>query len=428
VLRFVAFIGINFAVVTVANGYYVFLKLNATPSFQLTISAFKVVWNGLCAPALSRFLLRPRTSYAMVELVVSLCNTIVIPVLATIFVSPDCFNHAFVQQNEIQVSYTSDLCMAQGASGCAQDMETTDFISFHPPYLYNYQCSYAFTEIYAPAYVYVCLFATFGIPLLEIVLVRLHSAATPGTRWFAVIDTVIPRILKPPFPDSASATTATTSAVGAVQQPQRNLMRPYFDASQGAVTQLTYLALLMTLGVVFPPLAAAIVLTMVVTTLEMRVKIGRFLSAAAGVSAEHSSVCAAVLESECSGVASKPTLRGAMWAIFTVSGVFYGLFLFDTLGVNTSFREAFWVLFAFPASTLLWYGAFMALHRWYPAWVGDGGDRGAGEERPSGFETKARLESGSTTIRTISAMRVEQGEQGGGSQQEDTFNVLSGQL
>lgn len=82
---------INFTVVAAVNVCYVFLKLNTTPSFQLTISAFKVGWNGVVSPMLSRYYLRPSSDHNTLELLVALTNTIVIPILAVVFVSPDCF-------------------------------------------------------------------------------------------------------------------------------------------------------------------------------------------------------------------------------------------------------------------------------------------------------------------------------------------------
>jgi Leucine-rich repeat (LRR) protein len=412
-LRCAAYIFVNFLVVGIVNIYYVFLKLNSTPAFQLTISAFKVVWNGLCSPALSRYFLRPRTHHSTLELFVSLSNTIVIPILAVVFVSPDCFYHAFVQESEISISSSSEVCIAQGAASCAVSSEVQDTVSFHPPFLYNFQCSYVFAEFYVPAFVYVCLFSTFGIPLLELTLVTLHKRAVQGTRWFALLDRIVPRILKP--------TTASVPE-GQVCNP----LRPYFDATQFIITQVTYLCLLMTFGAVFPPLAASILLTMVVTSLVTRIKIGRFLRNA--TDREHSGY-KELVEQECRGVASYSALKKAMWMIIIISAVFYALFMFDTLGTSAGFHGSFWILIVFPLMSCVLYCAYCGVRRVRPDLLeprtGPADQDGADPARSESADArqKTRLHSGAGVLKTITATRED-----GPGEHGDTFNVLSGQL
>jgi Leucine-rich repeat (LRR) protein len=407
------YVVINFAVVGVVNAYYVFLKLNSAPSFQLTISAFKVVWNGYCSPALSRYFLRPRTQHSSLELFVALTNTIAIPVLAMAFVSPDCFYHAFVQEDAVSIASTVDVCLARQANGhCVADGPATDVASFRPPFVYNYQCTYSFAEFYVPAFVYVCLFNVFGTPLLEVGLSWLHHRASPGTRWFAVIDRITPRIHK-----------ATTESAAPVQRS--NPLRPYFDATQFSIAQLTYICLLLTFGAVFPPLAASIALTMVCTIAETRLKVGRFLTSAK--ERGHTGY-GAIVEQECAGVASLLTLQRALWMIFAFAAVFLGLFMFDTIGTSRGFQHAYWVLFAFPAATVGIYAVYVAVVRWRPDLLSSSGSAGAdntGTSSAPAGEGKTRLQSGSTTVRTFSAM---QAPASSATTEEMTFNVLLNEL
>lgn len=102
-------------------------------------------------------------------------------------------------------------------SKCVIGVGSIEIVTFSPPFIYNYQCSYVFAEFYVPAFIYVCLLATFGVPLLEIIMVYLHDRAVPGTHWFTFINTVTPRILKP--------------TIANVTFP-RNVLTPYFDATQ----------------------------------------------------------------------------------------------------------------------------------------------------------------------------------------------------
>lgn len=381
---------INFTVVGLVNIYYVFLKLNSTPSFQLTISAFKVVWNGLAFPMLSRYFLRPRAEHTTLELFVALANTIAIPILAVVFVSPDCFYHAFERESDISVSYTAYVCSLSLVPGeCIVDTGVYELVTFPPPYLYNFQCSYVFAEFYVPAFIYVCLFATFGVPLVEVMLVYLHSRATPGTRWFAFIDKVAPRILKPV---SQHATFP------------RNVIRPYFDATQFVTTQLTYLALLLTFGVVFPPLAFALGFTMVATNVLTRAKVGRFL---------HNAISArlggydSTIAAECANISGVAMLRRSVWMILNLSAIFYGLFMFDTIGTTTGFKQSFWVLIVVPLFPTFCYGAYRLCARFVPqeiASVLHFTAQGRASASDSSINAKDLAER--ANVRTISALHI----------------------
>ena len=322
------FVAINFGVVGVVNAYYVFVKLNSSTAYQVIISVFKIVWSSLCAPYLSRRLLHPRPAYATLELAVSLFNTIVIPIICVIFVSPDCFYHVFVMQSDLSVTNLSTECVAQGPSGCVVSLLTVENLEFPPPYLYTFQCSYVFAEFYVPAFIYVCLIASFGVPLIEICLVWLHSHTTDGSLLHSGIHRILPRVLKKINCD-------------AVPIEGRDRLRPFFDATQFVVTQLTYLCLLMTFGAVFPPLAASLALTMVCTTFSARLKVGRLLTHARAASLVG---YREIVEEECAGVAPPPMLRRSMWMIVHLSAAFYALSLFDTNGIEAGFQRAYWLL------------------------------------------------------------------------------------
>lgn len=329
----ILFVIINLGVVGLVNVYYVFLKLNSTSAYQFMISAFKIVWSSLCAPYLSRRLLHPRTKFFLLEFIVSLCNTIVVPIIVVIFVSPDCFYNVFVPQADIYVRYETDQCLAQGVGGyCDVSDIESQILYFPPPYLYNFQCSYVFAEFYVPAFIFVCLIATFGVPLLECFVIFLHSRAVDGTAPFACIDRILPRVLKRLVGDAAPVA-------------ERDRLRPICDATQYIIAQLTYLCLLMTFGAVFPPLAVALAVTMLCTATFTRLKVGRLL-----INARNGNFVGydAIVEAECAGIAPSHVLAQCMWAVVHLSAAFYALFLFDTLGDARGFGGAYWVLIVVP--------------------------------------------------------------------------------
>lgn len=120
-------------------------------------------------------------------------------------------------------------------------------------------------NFYAAAFIYVSVFTSFGLPLIELILIYLHRRAVPNTRWFWLMDKLLPRILRPIQLDSSLI-------------PARSIIRPYFDATQFLVSQLTFLSFILTLGVVSPPLDVALAATMVAVAGVTMLKVGRFLT------------------------------------------------------------------------------------------------------------------------------------------------------
>jgi hypothetical protein len=175
------------------------------------------------------------------------------------------------------------------------------------------------------------------LPVAQVVLQRLHSRAVVGTRWFAVLGSVLPRILKP-LPRDESGDAGAESAT-------RNIFVPIFDASQHLITLLSYLALLLTFGAVFPPLAVCFTVSMAAMVLFTKLKVGRFLVNAREA---HMPGQVAIVEQECAGVGEPGTLVRAVSMIAVSAGVFYTLFLFDTLGDQRGLSGAYWVLIITP--------------------------------------------------------------------------------
>jgi hypothetical protein len=221
---------------------------------------------------------------------------------------------------------------------CTKEAVAVAQTSYSPPFDYSYQCSSSFITYYAPAYVIMCIIAGFALPLAQVVLQRLHARAVARTRWFALLDMMLPRVLKP--------LCAVLNADGTAIASVRNLYAPVFDASQHLITLLTYLALTLTFGAVFPPLAVCFAVTIVCMVFFTRLKVGRFLVNAREANQPGQ---VAIVEQECAGVGEPGILVRAVSMIAVSAGVFYTLFLFDTLGDRWGLSRAYWVLIVTPA-------------------------------------------------------------------------------
>jgi len=239
----IVYVMLNFSVVGTVNVAFIATSLY-TPSlrYQVAISTFKIGWSAFFLPYLSRWVVYElsarRNDVFGLELFVSLMNNIALPYLAVLAVSSDCFFDLY-----------------RGAL-----MQYDSYSVYENGYYYSYQCAYTYFNYYAVPFMYVCMFTTFGQPIVEYVLLQLHYYAPAGSVWYIILNRVVPRVLKP--------IETNTELILA-----RNVFRPYFDSTQFLVSLFTNLALILTLGVVFPPLALCLAVTMVATMLYAMLKV-----------------------------------------------------------------------------------------------------------------------------------------------------------
>jgi hypothetical protein len=215
--------------------------------------------------------------------------------------------------------------------------------------------------------VYLGLAAGAGAPLAKVLAVKMLERAVPGSRWHSVLVAIIPRILKPPVAsDTLGSAASSTSADG-----RKVMQQPFFDANNLIVSLITYLGILLTFGVVFPPLAVAMCATMLSVAWQMKLSAGRFI-----YNANAANIPSAIdaLEYACRGAVSMEKLRRSIFAIICICCCFYSLFLFDTLGDDVGLHKSLWVLFVMPSFPFLIYGAIKV--RSY--WARDGDERQLG--------------------------------------------------
>ena len=111
----------------------------------------------------------------------------------------------------------------------------------------------------------------------------------------------------------------------------------------------------------FPPLALALAVTLLATTIIDKLKIGRFM-----LIAKENNVLAKyyeLIEQECESIHSRAVITSSMWMVVTISCLFYTLFLFDTLGDSVGFGGAYWVLVVMPLMPAVLYFAFYVFNR-----------------------------------------------------------------
>jgi Leucine-rich repeat (LRR) protein len=365
----VALMLFSLAVVTGINVGFVYATLGLRGKeltvIQILLAVFKLGFNNIVAPALHNRVKKGGATHDITasQVLLVLLNVIVIPCLVVMVISPACFYDALKGTDSVTASFTysgdclSLVVVTDPATGIqtlsCQGAETaTADTAYTPFFAYSYQCSSSFVTSYAPTFVIMCIISGFVLPAQRVLLMYLRRILSPTSRLYSLVIAATPRILKElPSPQDLA------------QARSDPLHHPVFNANQLVMSLLTYLALLLTFGALFPPLAVCCAVAMASVVLTARLEVGRYVSAA--VAAERQD-CLDEVESACTGVATPQQLRVALYLVLALSCMFYTLFLFDTLGDAVGFAGAFWVLIVVPLLPLIAFVVITALGRRRP--------------------------------------------------------------
>jgi hypothetical protein len=353
----------SLVVVTGINVGFVFatLTLNGRDliAMQVLLAMLKLGFNNIVAPALQDRLKGLGVGHKITasQLALVLLNVVVIPCLVVIVISPACFYDALKGPDSVTSSseYSGDCLFLElitdPATGlqtftCAGAQTVVTTTTYTPPFTYSYQCSSSFVTYYAPTFVIMCIISGFIVPAYHLLLLWLRSNLSPTSRLYNMVALAIPRILRE-LPNQQDLAQARSD-------PQ---YLPVFEANRLVTSLLTYLALLLTFGALFPPLAVCCAVAMASVVLTSRLELGRYVSAALAANRQD---CLDEVESACAGIATPHQLRMALHLLLTASCMFYTLFLFDTLGYEVGFAGALWVLIVVPLLPLVVWALYTA--------------------------------------------------------------------
>ena len=282
--------------------------------------------------------------HVFTQIVVNLLNNIVIPCLIVAVVSPNCFYNALVAAPVVAstVYYTECVSLNPDTELCVQTEKFYLPTSFNPPFTYNYQCSSSLITYYSPAFVSMCIVSTFVTPLVQYMCQWLHRRAARNTLWYRLLDRCLPRLMKP-----LSSTTVVSG-------------KGYINAGGLMTTLISTLGLILTFGVMFPPLCVAFTVSLCATVFYFRNNVVRIIQDPTQL---ESGNIMEIIKTECNSVDAMLILKGSVWLLITVSCWFYTLFLFDTLGDAVGFERAYWVLIVMPLMPLVFYGLYTAVRK-----------------------------------------------------------------
>jgi hypothetical protein len=340
---YATFFSVNFALVIGVNVAFVYIALYADNTVllfsQLFLSLFKSFWNTLGANLVMRWAFQTIATdtsgadFINTLLFASLFNNIAIPCLVIAMISPNCFYNLFVTAPSVTYQYTYLVCAIFVADRCLVNDPRIATTSFSPPFTYSYQCAAQFLTSYCATFLYLAMETAFLLPVLEVLLIEVYKRSSPGSLWHRFLKyNFMSRIVKPVYTHKT---------------PERDTFYLCYEANLFLVQLMTFLGIILTFGVAFPPLAAAMLLAMLSLIWSNKLIAGRYISSALEKNAPQ---YLDIIEKDCRSVGFQhlSKLKVAAWMLITFSCCFYGLIFFDTLGDAVGYDKSLWVLVVLP--------------------------------------------------------------------------------
>lgn len=274
-----------------------------------------------------------------ISCIMELVNKIAIPCFATSAISSTCFRSIFVPPRVIRAFYNYTVCSVQpfltyscgifatvevctevsGVSyACTGSALAEKSTQYDPPFFYSYQCSAMFISSYAASYVYMFIVIAFGIPLAHSMMLLLQKYVAKGSKTHDAIEKMLPPALRAVSADF-------------VLPPHAHL----FDKSRFVIASVSYTAILVTFGAVFPPLAVVICFAIICKSHFLLLILGRLLENAEelGIARYRNT-----LLEECQDVAK--SVGHQIWLLIPFAALFYSFFVFDTYGDAEGYEGA----------------------------------------------------------------------------------------
>lgn len=325
---------INVAVVLGSAFAYVLILISSYSylfkiSMQLVFSLFRVLWNSIGVPTCFSAMKSMNHNVKVFIYVFTLCfNNVISLVIAAALSDPSCFGEIFSTDQYDDVRY--------GILECVRYFPFLDFCrekslvfytsEFSTPPTYNYLCGSTIMRSFVPMLFYVYAAMLFLFPFLLYLMANVRKNTIPK-----LLRNLIPTIL---WPDEC--------IIG-----KEKVFRP----NNVMNSQLGHLAVLLTFGVMYPPLGVAIALTITTITSMWIIIIGRYAEKNLVLDRKIlSSSELFKLDSLFKNVWA--SIHHSKWLLFFIAGLFFATTLFDIIGDETRPLAATIVVFTFVAFLL----------------------------------------------------------------------------
>lgn len=380
----IIFTSISVSVVSGVNVAFIYIVLSqssdAQTAAQIALSLFKLGWSMAVSPRLIRRLdlyCLPRRKvhtepFFTLQLLVALFNHIAIPCLVVMAIDPNCFCGILSPPSSQSVDYFLPVC-DNAVVTCGSVSLRPSTLQVTPPFTYSYQCSASFITSYAPTFIYMSVTTVFVHPLTQYLLMQIHERLAVHESTRRMISILVPRVLLTPSADFSRSIDV---------RKQSSLV----DVVGTLITVLTHLGILFTFGVLFPPVALAMAVSISATIYQTRYKVQRLLRAAVDAQLM---MYLDLIDADCQGVGTSDQMQLAVKIIVCYCYAFYTLFLFDALGDTEGFNASAWILFVVPLAPFAVFSLFRITDRCSANYSAQGRD---GNTVRDGVEMRATVD------------------------------------
>jgi hypothetical protein len=290
------------------------------------------------------------------ELFITLFNNIAATFVATSLFNPNCFYHVIAlppDQTAPSVTCAAFQTTPNGLECATFDLVTRE-TSYTPPFMYNYQCASTIITSYANIYVYMFLITTFVDPLIEVcwkvMYDRVIKSRGKEDFIYRLFSSLLPKLLKPvhllldiqnDHNDDVNEIRTLSDAFRELFSPRGN-KHTLFESDYFAVQVLQTMSILLTFGVIMPPLAVFACVALWSKTIICQLVVGRFIFVCCSDSrVVETKALLNTLEQDF--IRFSNVLVDSEWIVTPFVVVFYALLLFDTLGDQIGWLQAMWL-------------------------------------------------------------------------------------
>jgi Leucine-rich repeat (LRR) protein len=266
-----------------------------------------------------------------------LYNNVVIPAFAIFIVSSDCFYYALYAASNIQSSYSYVTCHRYlGTSSICEKggyQTQTTSITYSPPFIYGYQCSSKIGINYVAVFILMFVFVGIVIPMIKILMKLAYDRLPNGSMSRKYLEWMIPENLKDLVPD------------------QPAFQKPVFAKLRMTSQINSYLAIMISFGGLFPPLAVLAAFAIILITYYEELNFGRILTESRKLGY---SWYEEKLEEDCANIAKSMNLT--LPPILFVTSLLFAYILFDTWGDEMGWQSALiptFIMISIPIALLV---------------------------------------------------------------------------
>lgn len=398
IVNVVVVLAVNMSFVALMNN-----KATPSSTKQLIsflVSIFKILWNSMVMEGFQGLLVSTLPGHqdhgesiiTAYMLWISLFNNIIVPCIAVAVISSDCFYYAFVRDEPVITVITLPQCdgysfTSSGGLQCVSIVNVDYTTQYYPPYTYSYQCSSSILTSFVDIFIYRFLITTFVNPLmvfpLKYLQTEIYHRYGEKSYLYLAITSAIPPLLLPLASKERANTSSATAAAGIELQdvdakslekakdewlPLPEVMKSNvkkaekiveegevkektedkkdkdevivkFKAKNTIINLISDIAILLTFGVIFPPIALVGCFSIVSNTIFIQVALGRLVV----LSRTQPELIKSILRinTKCGGI--RWLFMNSLKSLSLLLGLFWSCFLVDIYGDVKGWEASVWI-------------------------------------------------------------------------------------